>query len=238
MQLAPIEQKNLADTVESKILALFHSGEFKSGDPLPSENELASQMDVSRTVVREAISSLRMAGFIDTRKKRGMVFRNPDVFGAMRRVIHPSVLGESITQSLREMRLVIEIGLADLLFLRKTQDDIDALEKIVSREEKGIKDHKEKVELDVAFHERIYLATGNQGIQQFQKLLVPFFDDARKRYFGKIDNVVLPFEATHRGLLEIIRVGTPAQFREAMRKHLTIFFDINSEFNDLEKKNL
>jgi GntR family transcriptional regulator, transcriptional repressor for pyruvate dehydrogenase complex len=236
MQLAPIEQKSLADAVENKMLELFYSGQFEPGDPLPSETELAAQMNVSRGVVREAISSLRMSGFIDAKKKRGMQFKNPDVFGVMRRVIHPSVLDDSISQSLREMRLVIEIGLADLLFLRKTQEDIDILEDIVQQEERSVESRKQKVELDVMFHEQIYLATGNEGLQQFQNLLVPFFDDARMRYFGKTDNIVLPFEATHRGLLEIIKVGTPSQFREAMRKHLSIFLDKDSEFNDLKKK--
>jgi len=151
MQLEAIEKISLVEAVEQKILNFIRKNNPSISDSLPAELELTEGLGVSRSVVREALSRLRMLGLLEPRKKRGMVIAEPDVFGGCRQILDAAFLNEKTQRDLFEMRLTLELGLADLLFLRKTENDLNALEKIVNREEingrhKGEASHRDLLE--------------------------------------------------------------------------------------------
>lgn len=116
-----IEATTMADMVELRLRQYLKKKAFKPGDALPKELELAEALDVSRNVVREALSRLRMLGMIESKKKRGMVLTEPDILGGFERVMDPLLLEHKTLEDLFELRLVLEMGLADLLFTRKTK---------------------------------------------------------------------------------------------------------------------
>jgi GntR family transcriptional repressor for pyruvate dehydrogenase complex len=132
--LERISTDTMADIVELRLREFFKKKSFKPGDSLPKEMALVAALGVSRNVVREALSRLRMLGMIETRKKRGMILARPDILGTFERVLDPLIIDDHILQDLFELRLVLEMGLADLLFLRKTDKDIAELEKIAEDE--------------------------------------------------------------------------------------------------------
>lgn len=55
------------------------AGELKSGDRLPSERELALSLGVSRPILREALRSLAILGFLEIRHGSGAYVRKPDI---------------------------------------------------------------------------------------------------------------------------------------------------------------
>ncbi len=73
--------KRPRDSLTAQVLrdlsARIERGELSSGDKLPTERELMVEYRVSRTVVREAISSLRSSGRIDTQQGRGAFVLSP-----------------------------------------------------------------------------------------------------------------------------------------------------------------
>lgn len=69
--LSRLSSDTMADIVEVKLREYFKKKLFKPGDALPKELELAEALGVSRNVVREALSRLRMLGMIESRKKTG-----------------------------------------------------------------------------------------------------------------------------------------------------------------------
>ncbi len=75
-----------------------------------------------------------------------------------------------------EIRLVLEVGMADFIFLRKTEADVEELEEIVKIEP----DHSDHILFDVdhelKFHGKLYKMTGNETLQEFQNLLLPAFE--------------------------------------------------------------
>ena len=131
MGLKAIPKMNLVEMVEERILQTIRENNLSVGDSLPSELELTEGLGVSRTVVREALSRLRMLGLLESRKKRGMVIKEPDVFGGCRQILDAAFLNAQTQRDLFEMRLILEIGLADALFMHKTDADLEALEGIV-----------------------------------------------------------------------------------------------------------
>ena len=71
MDLKPIEIRQIYEQVSEQILGLIQRGTWQPGDRLPPERELASQLNVSRPTVREAIAALNTAGVLETRQGSG-----------------------------------------------------------------------------------------------------------------------------------------------------------------------
>ncbi len=221
MQIKAIEKTNLVELVEQKILNLVRKNNLSVGDSLPGELELTEGLGVSRSVVREALSRLRMLGLLESRKKRGMVIAEPDVFGGCKQIMDAAFLNEQTQQNLCEMRLTLELGFSDLLFLRKTDKDLDELENIVNRQAKS-RTEQTRVKLDIEFHQKLYHIARNDLLLRFQGLLEPFFREAVKR---EEKNGHRKGEISHRDLWEELRNGTPDSFRKKMREHLQPHFD-------------
>ncbi len=210
------------DKIELSLQEYFKKENFMPGDPIPKEIELADAMGVSRTAIREAISRFKTLGIIESRKNRGMVVSRPDILNNMERVLTPQLLDDETMKEIFEMRLVVEMGLGDILFLRKTDADLEKLEEVVTSFENA-KNKKEQIKFDADFHAQLYAMTGNKTIQRFQKMLLPIFEYIDKGLnVEKRESKASP--VTHRALLNILKKGTPAEFNNKMRIHLQIYF--------------
>ncbi|WP_343307116.1 GntR family transcriptional regulator [Chitinophaga niabensis] len=216
--LGRVRANTMADSVEVKLRQYLKKMSFKPGDALPKETDLAEALGVSRNVVREALSRLRMLGMIETRKRKGMVLASPDILQAFERVLDPLIIDDTTLRDVFELRLVLEMGLADLLYARMTEDDIDELEEIANSEIN--KDKSFLVKNEIAFHGKLYEMTGNSTLKRFQIMLLPVFAYVitlvDKPTSGKID---------HRGLVNILKNGTKEDFKKAMYEHLKPHFD-------------
>ncbi len=172
--LEPITSITMTDQVEQRLREYFKQKGLKAGDALPKEVELVEVLGVSRSVVREALSRLRMLGMIDVRKRRGTILTEPDIMGGMERILEPHLLGDETMKQLFEIRLMLEVGLGDFLFKRIGKKDFQKLETIIARE-KTATQKAERIQLDVQFHSALYQITGNQTLIRFQKMLIPLF---------------------------------------------------------------
>ncbi len=222
--LEPIPSRNMTDQVEERLLKYFMQKGFKTGQPIPKEQELAASLNVSRNILREAISRLRMLGIIESKKRRGMILAEPDIMSGLERILDSKMLlSKSVLKQLFELRLAIEIGMADLLFLRKNEEDLMRLEKIVAEEKVKAVTDKDHVKYEIAFHGTLYHMAGNETLYKFQKMLVYLFEYALEemeqfeegKRHGSID---------HGDLIKILRKGDPDKFRIAMKKHLDPYF--------------
>ena len=222
-KLNPIEKQTQVDKIEMSLQEYFCMGAFGQGDPIPKEMELAQALGVSRTSVREALSRFKTLGIIESKKNRGMVITHPDILYNMQRVMDLKLLDSGTMKDIFELRLVLEIGIADLLFLRKTNDDLKALEEIVMKDEKS-KNKIESRQHDIEFHSMLYKVSGNQTIQRFQKILLPIFEYADNDLYA-INSDKTTGYVYHRGILNTLKDGTPEEFRNNMRHHLMQYFN-------------
>jgi DNA-binding FadR family transcriptional regulator len=211
------------DKVEGSLVELLQQRKLKVGDVIPKEIELAQALGVSRTVVREALLRLRMMGLIESKKKKGSVITSPDLFGIMSKSMNPHVLDQDTLREIFEIRLVLEIGMADFLFRRVTKKDIEELKEIVSKEPPVTDYHLFNIEHEIAFHGKLYEITGNETLKKFQKMLLPVFDYVHHSGLLKKQPMLRKF-VSHKGLVDILENGSPEIFRNAMRNHLENHF--------------
>lgn len=218
-----VDTSSLVDKVEASLVELLQQQKLKVGDSIPKEVDLAETLGVSRTVIREALLRLRLMGLIDSKKKRGAVITSPDLFGIMSKSMNPHILDQDTLKEIFEIRLVLEIGMADLLFHRITKEDIEELRIIVSNEPPATQYHLFNVEHEIAFHGKLYEITGNETMKKFQKMLLPVFDYVHNSGLLKKQPLLKTF-LSHKGLIDILEDGTPEKFRNGMRDHLENHF--------------
>jgi len=218
--LKKIDQKTMTDLVEFQLRDYLRKKLFKPGDALPSEQQLADSLGVSRNVVREALSRLRMLGIVETKKKRGMLLSRPDILGSFERVLDPLIMDTSTLQDLFELRLTLEIGLADILYKRKTDKDVAELEAIALRQQVTVGKPSWRIKHEIAFHGKLYQMTGNETMQRFQHMLLPIFG-----YVMELEKVYTPASVSHTALVEILKKGSKEKFRQGMYQHLKHHFD-------------
>lgn len=241
-------ESNLVEQTQRDILSMIAEGGNTS---LPREQDLTEILGVSRVVIREALSRLRAVGLIETKRKAGSRVVAPDVFGVMKTIISTGLLDRNTLKDLYQLRLMLEIGMADYVVAGKTPAQMEELDKIVAEEVKlnaemskvGSKQEKldiaaKLIKVDVAFHAKLFEMTGNKSLMDFQDILRHLFT----LYFPRIktdyhDQTIV----SHVGLYNILRTDNANAFREAMRLHLKTQFDnmdaILSNVPDNTRKN-
>ena len=221
--LKTIDTSNLVDKVERKLLSIFLRKELKPGDPIPKEVELAEAMGVSRTVIRESLNRLKTIDIIESRKHRGTVIKSPDLFAILNKSMIPNILDSNTLRDLFELRLIIDVGLADFVIRKVTPEDIRKLEKLIEKEPEKSDNVLFDIDHEIKFHGKLYEITGNSSLIRFQELLFPLFNYAYES--GLINRPVKRKKyVSHKGLIEALKRGDAENFREAMRAHLENHF--------------
>ncbi len=230
------EKLSLVEKTERNILG-YISSHIDAND-LPKEQEFVEILGVSRVVVREALSRLRAIGIIETKRKKGTVLASPPIFGTLKVIVESGCLTKETLKDLYELRLMLEIGMADFIYMNKTEEQMDELEQIVSQ---GVAIHKEidvtedpdrrralaieATQKELEFHSTLFRMTGNKSLMDFQNIMKHLFT----HYNSKVDNEFhRQTLVSHVILFNILREGTPDAFRTAMRLHL------NTQFLDME----
>lgn len=219
-----IDTGSLVDRVERKLMDLFIEKGFKAGDSIPKELELTEALGVSRTVIREALLRFKMMGLIETKKHRGSVITNPDLISILEKSMNPLILDDATLKEIFEMRLSLEIGMADFIIERVTPEDIKELREIVALDPSVSADHIFRVDEEIRFHGKLYDITRNETLKKFQRLLLPVFNYVHLSGMLKHSLEIKKF-ASHKELVDVIETGDAEALRNAMRNHLENHFN-------------
>lgn len=218
----------LVDKVEMSILDYIKGKKLVPGDSLPNEMVLSGELGISRNVLREALSRLRMLGIVQSRTRKGIVIQEPSLLSGFEKVFEPYLLSKNAIVDMMGMRIALEIGLTDFLFRNLDDRKVEELENIV-RSQEAMK-YSLTVEQETEFHKKIYEISGNDFIIQFQKIIRPVFQFAKMNYeshFAPI-NERLSGEGkiiTHKDLFLLIRDQDIEGYRDAIKKHLQPYIE-------------
>ena len=192
-------------------------------------------MGISRNVVREAMSRLRMLGLIQSRTKRGIVITEPPLLNGFKKILDPQLLSTATIKEMMGIRIALEIGITDFIFTNITRKDIAELEKIVSRQQ-AIGLNNLSVEDEMLFHTKIYEIAGNDFILQFNEIMHPVFVFAKQNYESHFQPINQKLNeqgkiVRHADLLQLIKDKNKGGYHNAMKAHLQPYWEFLYNYN-------
>ncbi len=215
-----VQPRRLAIEIADQIERLVLQKELEIGDALPAERELAEQFQVSRNILREAISTLVQKGLVEVRPGLGTFIARPSselLSDTLTSFIH---FNSSGLLDLVEARRILEVEIAACAAKRATADDRVIVETYLKAMDDAMDDFDAYIDADVLFHQALGLAAGNE-------ILRVLLDSMREAMRENIRTLVTLHpesvrEATthHRAIAEALRQQDPEAARDAMRGHL------------------
>jgi DNA-binding FadR family transcriptional regulator len=214
------QTENLVDQTEKQIYKYICRHGFTFGDALPKEEELAAELKVSRTITREALSRLKASGVIESRRRRGMILKKPDIFAGLEKLITYDLLDPVSKKEFAELRIVLELGLADLIYLRKNDQALQHLEAAAKGFFQSGVTSEIYGELEKEFHRQLFSLSGNELIGRFQLLLEPFFRTGIAVTQEKAQRA----GNDHLELVNTLKNGSLTEWQAAIHRHLGHYF--------------
>ncbi|HEX5512061.1 MAG TPA: FadR/GntR family transcriptional regulator [Actinomycetales bacterium] len=214
-----IPPRRAANEVIAQIKQRIIAGTLKPGDRLPSEQELASQLGVSRPTVRESLRALTTMNIIETRHGEGSFvasLKAQELIEPLNFVLH---VDDDAISHLFQVRSFIEAGSARLAAENANEQDINDLDELVHAYAAHIDDFEQCVQLDLAFHRRIAAATSNPLLGSLLDSLVSLSMVSRRRT-GSGMQTRKRAAHDHTLILQAIRERDTDKAAQAMLRHL------------------
>jgi DNA-binding FadR family transcriptional regulator len=202
---------------------------LRAGDKLPTLDQLATELGVSRTVIREAVISLGKDGLLVSRHGVGVFVgeksANSFQLNLSDAVLTPLSKFRASFMDLLELRMAFEVHGAGLAAARKSWGQESSIWDAAKRFEGALNNDEELDESDVAFHRAIAEATNNSAFAEFFNLMSatmiprPVFSRALNPTLITPEYVQQTVRE-HRAICEAISSSDPVAAQEAMRAHL------------------
>ncbi|HBO37486.1 MAG TPA: GntR family transcriptional regulator [Pasteurellaceae bacterium] len=194
-------------------------GVYQIGDRLPPERDLAEKMNVSRTVVREALIMLELENLVSVRKGSGIYVINLPVKQAENEPFYEDVGPFELLQA----RQLLESSIAEFAAIQASRNDILRLKDILKRERMMLEQDDKDYSADEEFHLAIAEITQNEVLIQMQKDLWLY----RKNSMWKGLHLHISDQKyrqlwlkDHENILNAIQRKDPTLAKKAMWQHL------------------
>jgi GntR family transcriptional repressor for pyruvate dehydrogenase complex len=197
------------------------SGGLNPGERLPPERELCVRLNVSRTVVREALNLLEARGLISIEHGRGAVVSGGNI-GAVRDTlelllrVRPKALWE-----LLEIRNILEVEIAGLAAERAGEEDVSAMRIQLERMLASIDAPEGYIDADVEFHSLLARGARNEVLLTMLEPVVDLLRASRQVSASRRPGSALRAVGEHEAILRRVEVGDAEGARREMRAHLS-----------------
>lgn len=237
-----MNQTRLYQNIFNKIQEDIKNGIYQIGSKLPPERDLALQLGVSRTSVREAIIALEVNGIVEVKLGSGVYIiknsqNNTTEQTGFSTHIHPLLLpylkDDSVITPFEvlEARLQIEPYLAELAATYRTDEQLEDIKEAFLMNVRDNLEHSSEHIGDRLFHIRIAEASQNNVFSFFLKYLLgkqytELFSRMRSLYTP--EDMPLRSQHEHQEIMAAIQNQNGAAAHKAMRDHLQNVINIFS----------
>lgn len=166
--IQPLNHLSLKAVCVRRLEGLILSGQLRIGERLPAERDLAARLEISRPVLHEALVDLAAKGLVRIVPRRGVFVNDYRTTGSLAMLesllaFREGSLDPAFTQSLLDMRLLVETETARLAAVNRTGEQLERLAEILQAEQgTALSESAALTNLDFSFHLEIALASANQ----------------------------------------------------------------------------
>jgi DNA-binding FadR family transcriptional regulator len=219
--LSAIDRKTLADRAYQIIVRYIHQSNLLPGARLPSERKFSELLEVSREVVRGALEQLEQEQIVERRAGSGVyLLQHPS---PMVLAVNLAAIQSTITlRELYQARIALEVGSMEWIVAEITEEEIVALEAVLTRFAIRMAEGLPVIREDREFHLLLMKASRNPILLQFSSVVQQFFDQLRELAPRMVIEMA-PDEGLmagkHRQVIEALRRRDVAEAQSAMRLH-------------------
>ncbi|MDE6952437.1 MAG: FadR family transcriptional regulator [Erysipelotrichales bacterium] len=210
--------KMLSQSVADNILSMITiEKRFSVGDKLPNELDLAEELNVSRTTLREAIRILVALDILEIQRGKGTYIKE-NAFKKQQDLEQLSNIKVN-AKDLYEMRLIFEPEAAYYAALRATDSEIKRIIEFGKKVEKEISNHQDRTDDEHSFHKAIAQATHNEFMN---KLMLILYQAISKGVYLSLqsDKAIEDTINDHRMIMEFLEQRNAEGAKNAMKIHI------------------
>ena len=215
-------KKEASLVLQDKIKTLIIKQNLKSGDLMPTENELIDQLGVSRSSLREAIKSLEALHILDIRHGIGTFVSEPSLIPMIRGLgFHTQLnLHNDLNQlfNILDIREILEYGFAPMVLAKITPEQTTLLKKHVANMEKNAREQKFSPKEEYRIHLQIYEPLNNPLLIQYLDAFCEIYQQVEK---GLPPLVLTPEKLAmqHRELVDAIEAHDLVRMQQAILQY-------------------
>lgn len=209
--------------IARQIIEAIDRGDLRVGSKLPGEIELARQFDVSRASVREALSSLQFAGYLDSRKGSGTIVVSTFARGT-ERLKEPGLEDPANVLDVLEARLAIEPITVRQIAVAAPQKTVNQISKLIEGMALTLEHPELNARTDLGIHLALAKACPNPFLGRMTEQLVfqsegHLWRQIRDKTWEE-GSVPKAWLDQHIAIANALASGNPSQAEDAMKVHL------------------
>jgi DNA-binding FadR family transcriptional regulator len=218
-----IVRKRLSDEVFARLRKMIQSGEFKTGDEMPSERELMERFGVGRPAVREALLSLANKGLIKVSHGERARVREITAQSIINQVDLSAKLmlsgsAESL-ENLKNARIFFEQGLVRVAAKNATPEDVAGLRKLLDLQKKNLGNSAGFIKSDMALHVAIAKISRNPIFPVVAEAMLGWLEAYHTEMLIWTGQENFTLEE-HAEIVDAIAAADPIRAEQAMIQHL------------------
>ncbi|MGE8037243.1 FadR/GntR family transcriptional regulator [Lysinibacillus sp. NPDC093692] len=225
MELRKIKPKKIYEEVSEILYEKIRGGELKPGDRLDSVEQLAEQLQVSRSAIREALSALKAMGLIEIKQGSGTFVKSNQSNQHDFPLSTAILTNKQDISHLLEVRKIIEVGTAASAAIHRTDEDLQSMMQILDEMKHAQGNGELGEKADFQFHAAISAASQNPLLatllDQVSGLMIETMKETRRiwLYSKKITSEKLYDE--HMQIFLAIKQQNEELAKHAMASHLS-----------------
>lgn len=228
-------RKRRYQEVAHQLKSILQVQSYQVGDKLPPERQLALQLSVSRSLLREALIMLEIEGLVDIRKGSGIYITDAPTEAPPQASLQADDIGPF---ELIQARQVLESSVAEMAAWQVTKNNIAEMHKILEDERQAINAGIFDYDNDKRFHLSIAQATQNSALIEVVENL--WLQRERSQMWAQLHENI--FDKTyrllwlddHQAILQALKRKSPSLAKQAMWTHLEQVRKVLLQLSDVE----
>lgn len=219
----PLPRARLYEQVAGQITAWIEENGLRPGDRIPAERDLAARLQVSRATLSQALVALEVVGVVAVRHGDGTVVQHDP---AGRRITEAVRAHAHRLPEIIDAREALETKNAALAAVRRTEEDLAAIDAALDAMAEDVADGGRGVDGDERFHAAV-TAAAHSGL--LARLMDEIADLIKESRIESLSQPGRPHAslAGHRAIAAAIRDGDPERAAAAMQSHVEMVSDVD-----------
>ena len=172
---SPNQRVSAKDVVIQYIKDYINSNSLETGMSLPSEEDLAKKLNISRNIVREGFQYFKTLGIIGTKPKTGAYIKQLFPTNPFNGYLSFIKNNKKRIKEIAQLRMIVELGIIPILIKKITVDNLKKLDEITQKMFES-KNKNDSFDLDFAFHGLLIDIVDNDIVAGLKPLLVEFLE--------------------------------------------------------------